>query len=373
MTARLRILTLQALLAAALFASAGAHALEWAPHESSEAEVYPGAHWAKVTDPTRHGWSKDLLARAREYSDQIGSTAVMIVQNGIVIDAWGQIATKSNLHSGRKSLLSGLIGIEVDRGNIDLRKSLDDLGIDDSEPSLTPKEKTASVGDLIRARSGIYHPALYETRRMTESKPERGSNNPGDFWHYNNWDFNALGTIYEQESGKTIFEAFMQEFALPLQMEDFEITDGEYVRGSKSIHPAYPFRMTARDFARFALLYLRNGRWEDRQILSENWVRESTRTHSIVGPRAGYGYMWWTAENYGMFYDVWLPEPVYYASGWGRQLAIVMPHLDLVIIHRVNTDQRSEAQHPRWSEVGKLVWLILAAAGSTDHGPEPRF
>ena len=69
-------------------------------------------------------------------------------------------------------------------------------------------------------------------------------------WHYNNWDFNTLGTIFERQAGTTIAEAFKRLIAEPLQMEDFDLTDLSYVGGSKSIHPAYPFRMTARDLAR---------------------------------------------------------------------------------------------------------------------------
>lgn len=106
----------------------------------------------------------------------------------------------------------------------------------------------------------------------------------GSFWHYNNWDFNTLGTIYEQQTGEKIFEAFEKRIAQPLQMQDFELDDGGHVTGESSIHPAYPFHMTARDLARFALLYLREGRWRERQILSRNWVEESTVAYSEANP-----------------------------------------------------------------------------------------
>ena len=116
----------------------------------------------------------------------------------------GDVATKSNLHSIRKSLLSALIGIAVDERKIDLGATMESLGIDDNEPGLTPTEKTATVGDLLKARSGIYHAALYETPGMARRRPARGSHAPGTFWHYNNWDFNALGTIYERATGDWI-------------------------------------------------------------------------------------------------------------------------------------------------------------------------
>jgi len=167
----------------------------------------------------------------------------------------------------RKSLLSALIGIEVEKGNIDLGATLGELGIDDNPPGLSDTEKQATIGDLIKARSGIYHAALYESPEMTANKPLRGSHPPGSYWHYNNWNFNALGTIFEQASDSTIYEEFDRRIARPLQMEDFEVTDFAYVGGTKSIHPAYPFRMSTRDLARFGLLLLAGGRWKNQQVV----------------------------------------------------------------------------------------------------------
>ena len=59
-----------------------------------------------------------------------------------------------------------MIGIAVERKQIDLGKTLAELGIDDNEPSLSAEEKTATVRDLLEARSGIYHSALFETPSM---------------------------------------------------------------------------------------------------------------------------------------------------------------------------------------------------------------
>ena len=75
------------------------------------------------------------------------------------------------VHSIRKSFLSALYGIAVTDGEIKLDATLEQLGIEDNEPSLTPEEKQARVIDLLKARSGIYHAALYETPAMKAEKP----------------------------------------------------------------------------------------------------------------------------------------------------------------------------------------------------------
>jgi CubicO group peptidase (beta-lactamase class C family) len=256
-------------------------------------ERFPGASWEQ-TEPEPAGWSKQKLEKAENWSREIGSTAVMIIHHGALIAAWGDTTAKTELASVRKSLLSALIGNAVERKEIDLQQTIGSLGIDDNEPSLSAEEKTATVRDLLQARSGVYHATVYETRGMAAARPARHSHKPGTFWYYNNWDFNTLGTIYERAVRSSIFDAFEREIAKPIGMEDYRPSDGQYVTGAASVYPAYPFKMSARDLARFALLYLHKGRWQDMQVVPAPWVDESTRTYSNSEWGPGYGYLWWT-------------------------------------------------------------------------------
>jgi CubicO group peptidase (beta-lactamase class C family) len=72
----------------------------------------------------------------------------------------GRHSREDGVASVRKSLLSALIGNAVERKEMDLQRTMESLGIDDNEPSLSAEEKTATVRDLLEARSGIYHAAL---------------------------------------------------------------------------------------------------------------------------------------------------------------------------------------------------------------------
>jgi len=350
--------------------------VDCSPNDDINKDVYPGENWQRAADPEKFGWSLAKLAEAHKFSKKIHSDAVMIVDNGVVVDAWGDITMKFYCHSIRKSLLSALIGIHIEEGNIDLSKTMGELGIDDSEPSLTPIEKQATVYDLVRARSGIYHPALGEGYFMEPMRPERHTHAPGTFWYYNNWDFNALGTIFEQETGTKIFEEFDTLIAKPLQMEDFNVSDCRYkaskdYRSDYSIskHRYYEFRMSTRDLARFGLLYLRNGRWRDQQIVPIDWVRESTSSHSQIWPDGGYGYLWWTGSKEGLIANVNVRGHSYLASGAGVNKLIVLPYRKLVIVHRVDTSKELPRQLP--SQIGRLLWLILDAAGEKEIGEDP--
>jgi len=339
------------------------------PYDDIAGGVYPGEVWQEATTPEQLGWSSEKLAKAREYSERIGSAAVMVVDDGVVIDAWGDITRNYQCHSMRKSLISALYGIYVADGVIDTSRTLKELGIDDYTP-LIETEKQATVADLLRARSGVYIPAAGEAPSMKAMRPERGSHAPGTFWYYNNWDFNALGTIFDQETGEeNIYQAFKTRIADPIGMQDYPIEDLEYFYDPYSMHPYYGFRMSTRDLARFGLLFLREGQWQDEQIVPPDWVRESTASHSERGPDSGYGYMWWTGVKGGLFPNVEVKEHSYYASGYRGHSVIVLPYRNLVIAHRVNTDGGSVSLDD--AQIGLLLWLILDAAGETEIGEAP--
>ena len=335
----------------------------------SQAGVYPGETWEKATSPEQLGWSSEKLATAQEYSEKIGLAAVMIVDDGVVVDSWGDITRDYQCHSMRKSLISALYGIYVSDGKIDTSKTLKELGIDDYTP-LTEVEKQATVADLLKARSGVYIPAAGESTGMKALRPERGSHLPGTFWYYNNWDFNALGTIFDQETGeKNIYQAFKTRIADPIGMQDFAVENLQYGYEPYSKHPYYGFRMSTRDLARFGLLFLRKGRWQDQQIIPPDWVQESTASHSNIGPDSGYGYMWWTGEKGGLFPGIEVKEHSFYASGYRGHRVIVLPYRNLVVVHRVDTDTGSVSVNNL--QTGILLWLILDAAGETEIGEAP--
>jgi CubicO group peptidase (beta-lactamase class C family) len=332
------------------------------------AAVYPGADWAWADSPESMGWSSAKLATAQAYAGRIGSAAVMIVDDGVVIAAWGDLAYKYQCHSMRKSLISALYGIYVADGKIDLSATLEELGIDDHTP-LTGVEKGATVAELLAARSGVYIEAVGEAASMKAMRPARGSHEPGTFWYYNNWDFNTLGTIFDQLSGeKNIYTAFDRRIAGPIGMQDYVPDELQYAYEPYTRHPYYGFRMSTRDLARFGLLFLRNGRWGDQQVVPADWVRESTASHSTIGPQAGYGYMWWTGEGAGLFPNVDEGPGSFVASGYGGHNVIVMPARKLVVVHRVDTDAGHMVDE---ANIGTLLWMILDAAGETGIGDPP--
>jgi CubicO group peptidase (beta-lactamase class C family) len=341
---------------------------------ANSSRTFPGNSWKHVASLEGAGWSKDKLAAARQYADSIHSSAVMIIQGGEVVDQWGDIDQKLSSYSVRKSLISALYGIYSAEGVIDINQTLEQLGIDDSPDPLTKDERQARVVDLLRARSGIYHPVDFESDGQKKTRPARGSHAPGTFWFYNNWDFNVLGTIFEKKTGLKIGEAFYKRIALPVGMQDFKPDDVYYLGGTASIHPAYHFEITARDLARFGLLYLRHGRWNNQQVVPEAWIEKSTHANEMIKfggvETGGYEYLWWVEYGGAHFPEASLPG-MYSARGAGGHYLLVVPTLDLIIVHRVDNDPPTKdsktvlevGQRPLVSnaQFGHLVKLILDA------------
>ena len=335
--------------------------------------MYPNEAWSKA-DPGLLGWSPEKLATTRKFVKTLPPSSVVVIDHGREVVEWGDADKKIKISSMRKSLLSALFGIYAPLDNFDLDTSIESLGIDD-DPPLTADERQATVRMLLEARSGVYHGYVAGTPGMRQGWPKRGSHSPGTYWFYNNWDFNALGSIFEREFKTPIANAFDARIARRIGMQDFRVEDVYYLHApadaspdfDKSIHPAYHFRMTARDLARFGYLFLRNGVWNGEPVVPKSWVSDSTQAHSSTKAGEGYGYLWWVDG-----FD--LPEGSFSAQGALAKYVVVLPSRDLVVVYLNHTEFPDDASGltadsvkklPNIShdQMGQLLKMLLDAQG----------
>ena len=134
------------------------------------------------------------------------------------------------------------------------------------------------------------------------------------------------------------------------------------------MYPAYHFRLTARDMARFGYLFLRGGNWNGTQIIPADWVRQSTTSYSETtgfGEGFGYGYLWWV-HGYGLNADA------FSARGALGKYIVVIPERGLVVAFVNHTEfpdgppAASAAEVKKLPDVpvpamSKLLTLLLAA------------
>ena len=328
---------------------------------SLQAQVlYPSQQWAMAA-PEKYGFDAGALEKIRKHiSENLNTTGMMIVVGGEVIFEYGDLQNISYIASCRKSVLATMYGKYVEEGSIDLSKTMEDLNIDDIG-GLLPIEKKATIQHLITARSGVYHDASNDGDDA-DARPPRGSKIPGEYFLYNNWDFNAAGEVFEMLTKKNIYRAFYDDIAKDIGMQDFELSNqkkGGNLRISK--FPAYHFYLSTRDMARFAYLMLCNGRWEDKQLVSPQWIETITGVvtplNEIVPDRRRdvleYGYMWWLfkVDDNPAF------EGAYTSKGMYGQFMSVFPALNMVVAHKTNAGEKRTA----WKDYYELLTMIAAA------------
>lgn len=317
--------------------------------------------WVKIDEPDKAGFSTEKLKALREHLSTLNTTSMMVIYKGKVLFDYGDTRRVSYVASVRKSVLSMIYGIYVNKGKIDLNKTLKDLDIDDVG-GLSPLEKSAKVKHLISARSGVYHAASNSGDSLAHA-PERGSKKPGTYYLYSNWDFNAAGTVFEKMTGKNIFDVVHEELAKPLGMQDFDRS--KHRKGGnmeRSVHHSYHMHFSTRDMARLGQLMLNKGRHRGKQIIPAKWIKEST---SAITPseemnpgyyrdgELGYGYMWWVWARKDVRKEL---KGAYSASGAYGQYITVIPSMKLVIAHKVAVPPRKSVH---WNTYRRVVGLVI--------------
>lgn len=319
----------------------------------SNAQSNPQTEWEYHNAPHENGWDMEKINEFRQYIiDSTHVTGLMIVHQGKVVLNFGDTQETTYIASCRKSILSLLYGKYVKNSTINLKKTIEDLTLDDVKP-LLPIEKKATVEDLISARSGIYLNGVNKGDFL-EFAPKRGSVKPGSYWLYNNWDFNIAGYIFESLTSKNIYDEITNQLAIPLQMQDWDRSiQQKYGDEKVSKFPAYHMWFSTRDMARVGLLLLNDGKWNNKQVIAKDWIAEVLKERStseellknvpILKNAAvdfGYGYMWWLWNSKHKNLD-----GAYSALGYGGQSITIYPNMNTVIalktkLHygRINSD-----------------------------------
>ena len=323
--------------------------------------IYPDAEWTRIAEPEKVGYSAAGLDALRDHLGDLPSTGCVVVVNGQILFENGDIAETSYIASVRKSVLAMLYGNYVADGALDLNKTLADLQITD-HGGLSDQEKQATIADLLGARSGVYHPASNSGDNLADAPP-RNSQKHGEYFLYSNWDFNCLGFIFEQETGRDIYDALQTDLVDKIGMQDFDrSTHRKSGNLNASMYPAYHMNLSARDLARLGLLMLRDGKWKNQQVIPKFWARKISRLNtpleemnpqSMRSGKLGYGCLWWIfdgPEAQGPY------QGAYTGIGAGGQYLTVIPKLNMVVTHKNNSRQtgRSLSRNQYYSILEKI-------------------
>lgn len=243
---------------------------------------------------------------------------------------------KALLQSVAKSFTSALVGIALDQGCLSgVDEKMIDYFADFADRIDDPHKSQITIEDMLQMRSGYPSeegdPALWEAVLSGDYvhlvADVSLTSDPGREFQYSNLSTHWLGIIVARAC-----DTDLESFA---QTQLFDPLGAEVGPWRKDVDgynwAAGELHVTARDAAKFGLLYLDDGQWEGTQVVPAAWVADSLRTysddaHGNIGDfrNIGYGYQWWSAEIGD--------HPVNLAWGHGGQLIVLVDDLDLVVV-----------------------------------------
>jgi len=308
--------------------------------EAVEYTPLPANDW-EVSTPAEQGLDPMLVADMYYNAAELETIySLLVIKNDrLIAEKYfneGSVEQKARLQSATKSYTSALVGVALEQGYL---KSVDQKMLDffpEVAGQITdPRKEQITIRDMLEMRAGYpweeTHPVLWEGLLSGDYLPLIEEfpliADPGTEFHYSNLTSNWLGIIVARACGTNLKAYAEENLFLPIDTEVGEWgTDRDgHNNGCGDLH------FTARDAARFGLLYLNDGVYKGKQIISAEWVHDSLQTYSEnawdnIGRLRdiGYGYQWWSARAG--------EHHVNFAWGHGGQLIVLVDEFDMVIV-----------------------------------------
>lgn len=296
-----------------------------------------------------------------------GGPAGLVLKNGYIIAQWGEVDRVDMTFSVTKSFLSTAAGLAVDQELIkDTEDKVADYIWDGTFQG--PHNSQITWKHLLQQNSD-WSGELFGIKDWADRPPREGNlddwkyrelKKPGTVMEYNDVRVNvlayALTHVWRTSLPKVIKENLMDPIGASTTWRWFgydhawTVVDGVRVKSvTGGGHSGGGVFISASDMARFGLLFMNSGVWKDREIISEEWIKEAITSSE---PHPNYGYMWWLNKKGE---DRWegSPENIFSARGFGGNYIVVDRDRKLVVV-------------TRWLEPGKMANFLQLLYASMD-------
>ena len=300
-----------------------------------EPDTWPTQGWLTST-PEEQGFDSAKLAEGLQAIQQnnIPIHSIMVVRNGrAFLEAHfypydGQLP--HNTGSVTKSLMTTLIGIAADQGKLSLDDKMVSFFANQSIANPDPRKNSITVRDLASMSAGFDCSGLPDelTVKAMEASPNYVqfsldlpmAYQPGTHWEYCGVNMHLLSAILQKATGMSSLE-----FARQYLFEPLGIHEVAWPADEQGINlGAGNARMVPGDMAKFGFLWLHQGLWDGRQVVSRSWVNDSVKHHYETPGGDAYGYGWWASTG-----DT---GAEFFALGVGGQRILVIPSLNIVLV-----------------------------------------
>jgi len=312
-------------------------------------QTYPGAEWEQ-SNPADVGLNADLLHQARDYALSGGGSG-MITRHGRLVVLWGDVAERYDLKSTSKSIGGIALGLALKDGRV----TLDDAAVDYHPDFGLPPESNRDSGWIEQVT--LRHLATQTAGFEKPGGYGRILFQPGTMWLYSdagpNWLAECLTLVYRQDMRDLLFSRVFTPIGITdddLRWRRNQYRDHE-IQGIVRREFGSGVSANVDAMARIGLLYLREGRWGETQILSSEYVHEcGTTDKRVVGlpehdADAGhgnasdhYGLLWWNNADGKI---AGLPRDAFWSWGLYDSLIVVIPSLDIVASRAGRSWERS--------------------------------
>lgn len=272
---------------------------------------WPTGGW-RITTPENVGMNSSRLEEMVQYVNHagIGADSVMVIRDGyVVLDAYFPPFDEGELHivySCTKSVVSTLIGIAVEEGHIgSLDQRLLEFFPDRAVANMSQWKEEITLRDLLTMSAGFdaRDSWLYEWEwldRMHDAEDAAQYvldlgviEEPGARFEYTNGVSHLLSCIVTETTGMSALE-----YARGRLFEPLGIAGVEWANDTMGRNWGYSgLYLTPHDMAKFGYLFLNEGEWDGRRIVSREWVEDATSRHLDGNLMPGYGYQWWVSPD----------------------------------------------------------------------------
>ena len=333
------------------------------PSTPAERTVWPKEEW-QVSTLEEHCLDRAKVEKAVWYFEQNYSTSsLLIVRHGELVYEkyfFQMIPQERRVHvfSITKSFLSAMVGIAMDLGILD---SLDHKVIEYFPeyfyPTTDPRMRDVTLRELLTMSAGFLwgedgeiEERWMETGNLVEASINLDfQDSPGTAFNYSSAHTQLMSAILTELAGEPLRDFAQRNLFTPLGIPSKDwswgMDDQGYYLGGWGIN------LRPRDLARFGYLYLNQGYWDGQQVISEEWVRQSTNPQIDTGMGPKYGYLWWIHPSEHL--------SSYEAIGYGGQSLYIIPSLDMVIVVTGNVSGSNMAGAPSPAPI-IYSWIVNA-------------